>query len=157
LNKEKLISSVSIDLGLSKEKSEKAVSALFDTLMKALKKEGEISIQKFGTFRICSGKDIEGKEVKKKIKFTPAKKLALRVNNDFRNLKKVKLKKNLKVREADFNKYELYLPLTEYQNDESKDSKGWVNSKSGVQKILISDDLINLHKEITKEITKLNQ
>jgi nucleoid DNA-binding protein len=156
LNKEKIISTVSIDIGISKEKAEKAVSAVFDTVLKAIHKEGKISIQKFGSFKVYGVKDKDGIEEDKKIKFTPAKKLSLRVNNDFRNLKKVKLKKNLKKREADFNKYEIDIPPTGFQNDEQAEAAGWVNTRAGEQKILISDDLINLHKEITKEIRKLN-
>ena len=39
MDKEKIISAVSIDIGLSKEKSEKVVNAVFDSVMKALKKE----------------------------------------------------------------------------------------------------------------------
>ncbi|MEZ4822358.1 MAG: hypothetical protein R2942_08015 [Ignavibacteria bacterium] len=41
-----------------------------------------------------------------------------------------------------------------FQEIEISESSGWVNSKSGTRKILISDDLINLHKEITKDIKK---
>lgn len=155
MTKEKIISAVSIDLGISKEKAEKAVNAVFDIVMKAMKKEDELSIQKFGSFKKSGGKDTDEK---KKIRFVPSKKLALRVNSDFRNLKKVKVKKNLKDAEKLFSKYEVDLSQPEYQSAfqeiEISESSGWVNSKSGTRKILISDDLINLHKEITKDIKK---
>lgn len=147
MSKEKIISAASIDFGLSKEKAEKTVNAVFDTVLKALNKEGELSIQKFGSFKKYSGKDNEGKS---KIKFTPAKKLALRINSDFKNLKKVKLKKNLIAFEKEFKKYEVNLLRPDNLSDELSENQGWVNSKSGSRKILISDDLINLHKEITK-------
>ncbi|HMQ69555.1 MAG TPA: HU family DNA-binding protein [Ignavibacteria bacterium] len=155
MNKEKIISAVSIDLGLSKEKAEKAVNAVFDTIIKVMQKEDEFSIQKFGSFRRSGGKD---NDVKKKIRFIPAKKLALRINSDFRNLKKVKVIKDLNDSEKLYSKYEIDLSQPEYRSaDQMSDnslSSGWVNSKSGSRKILISDDLINLHKEITKEIKK---
>ncbi|MEZ4822359.1 MAG: HU family DNA-binding protein [Ignavibacteria bacterium] len=56
MTKEKIISAVSIDLGISKEKAEKAVNAVFDIVMKAMKKEDELSIQKFGSFKKSGGK-----------------------------------------------------------------------------------------------------
>lgn len=151
MNKEKLIFSVSIDLGLSKDKSEKTVNAVFDSLLKALKKDGEHVIQKFGRFKLSAGKDNEGKD---RIRFIPAKKLALRINSDFKNLKKVKIRKDLNAIEEKFLKYDVRFSITENQNDEITETSGWVNNKSDSGKILISDDLINLHKEITKEVKK---
>lgn len=151
MNKEKIISAVSIDIGLSKEKAEKVVNAVFDTVMKALKKDGELAIQKFGRFKFCSENDNERSS---RIKFIPAKKLALRVNSDFRNLKKAKIKKDLNTIEEKFRKYDVSISGTEYENDEISKSSGWVNYNSGSGKILISDDLINLHKEITKDVKK---
>lgn len=152
MDKEKIISAVSIDIGLSKEKSEKVVNAVFDSVMKALKKEGELAIQKFGRFKIYSESD---NDKSGRIKFIPAKKLSLRVNSDFRNLKKVKIKKDQKTAEEEFRKYDVIISGTENENDENFRTPGWVNNNnSGSGKILISDDLINLHKEITKDIKK---
>ena len=151
MNKERIISAISIDLGLSKEKSVKAVNAVLSCVLKAIEKDNGLVIQKFGKFKPISGKT-DGK--KNSIKFTPAKKLAIRVNSDFKNLKKVKIKKNLKTAEKKFKKYDINLIKEDLIPDGSQEIQGWVNNSTDIQRTLISDQLINLHQEITKEITK---
>ncbi len=152
MNKSDIISAVSIEFGLSREQAERTVNSLFTIIGQTLKKNKVLEIQKFGKFLLTSDKENEAET--SEIKFAPSKKLSVRVNGKFDNLKKVKIKfgsvpdineytdspieKNAKP--AEINNPEITVP-------ESKDDKILPQG----QRKLISDDLVKLHKEITKE------
>ncbi|MEO8665716.1 MAG: hypothetical protein ABI462_09490, partial [Ignavibacteria bacterium] len=114
-------------------------------------------IQKFGKFRLITDKD-PGKN--KSVRFSPSKKLSMKVNSNFDNLKKVKVK---------FGKENKHPQKTKVTKAPEKKIAGDVDVKkerdipveaaveitdNSVQRKLISDDLVNLHKEITKEEAK---
>ena len=152
MNKSDIISAVSIEFGLSKEQAERTVNSLFTIIGQTLKKNKVLEIQKFGKFRLSSDKDNEAGT--SEIKFAPSKKLSVRVNGKFDNLKKVKIKFGSV---PDINEYtdspiEKIEKPAEINNPEitapeSKDDKIITQG----QRKLISDDLVKLHKEITKE------
>ena len=152
MNKSDIISAVSIEFGLSREQAERTVNSLFTIIGQTLKKNKVLEIQKFGKFLLTSDKENEAET--SEIKFAPSKKLSVRVNGKFDNLKKVKLKFGSV---PDINEYtdspiEKIAKPSENNNPEitapeSKDDKIITQG----QRKLISDDLVKLHKEITKE------
>lgn len=172
MNKNDIISAVSIEFGLSKEQSEKVVSGIFNSIGQTLKKDRCLEIKKFGKFKITPGKDTGDKFYY--VKFTPSEKLSKRVNSNFENLKKIKQKIELNgFKEKSFEfipDRDIILPaeiirpgVNEMQsgsnvikNDEQKITvsdvpmeKSTEHKLSGQRK-LISEDLIKLHKEITE-------
>ena len=90
MNKNDIISAVSIEFGLSKEQSEITVNNVFLNVSQALKKNKVLEIQKFGKFKLISDKDSELRS--SDVRFTPSKKLSVRINSKFDNLKKMKIK-----------------------------------------------------------------
>lgn len=153
MDKDTIISAISIEFGLSKEQSEIIVSNIFGSIVQSLRKNKNLEIQKFGKFKLILDKDSKTYI----IKFTPSKKLSIRANSNFEGLKKVKLRQDfLKINE-DVSEYK----IPETQSEKEPDILPPVIVEAikedneiiitGLPRKLISDDLIKLHKEITKE------
>ncbi|HMS33325.1 MAG TPA: HU family DNA-binding protein [Ignavibacteria bacterium] len=154
MNKSDIISAVSIEFGLSKEQAERTVNSLFIIIGQSLKKYKILEIQKFGKFRLTSDKDNEAGSYE--IKFAPSKKLSVRVNGKFDNLKKVKIKfgsvpdiKDFLITAADKSEKPAGQNLQETDTAEQSAEEKII---PGGQRKLISEDLVKLHKEITKEV-----
>ncbi len=153
MNKKDIISAVSIEFGLSKVQAEKTVDSIFLNFAQTLKKNKVLEIQKFGKFRLSADKDSKSNSAE--IKFSPSKKLSVRVNGKFDNLKKVKVKfgsapevkENLKVVSGLTDNTERIIKPETSAPAASKYEK----ENIPVQRKLISEDLVKLHKEITKD------
>lgn len=153
MDKDNIISAISIEFGLSKEQSEIIVSNIFVSIAQSLRKNRNLEIQKFGKFKLILDKDSKTYI----IKFTPSKKLSIRANNNFEGLKKVKLRQNFFKINEDVSDYKI--PETERERESEilptvipeaiKEDKEIIINPS--PRKLISDDLIKLHKEITME------
>lgn len=153
MNKNDIISAVSIEFGLSKEQTEITVNNIFINIAQSLKKNKVLEIQKFGKFKLAAEKDSEVKL--DEVRFSPSKKLSVRVNSKFDNLKKTKIKFG----SVPIINYTLRSPVKNNENP-SEIKKSDINSKEEPKEVkinllsqrkLISDDLVKLHKEITKE------
>lgn len=153
MNKNDIISAVSIEFGLSKEQSEITVNNVFLNIAQTLKKNKVLEIQKFGKFKLITDKDSELRSAD--VRFTPSKKLSVRINSKFDNLKKVKIK--FGTAPVIIDKH--ILPVkknekpSEIKNDDitSQDKPREEKIIIQGQRKLISEDLVKLHKEITKE------
>ena len=153
MNKNDIISAVSIEFGLSKEQSEITVNNVFLNVSQALKKNKVLEIQKFGKFKLIADKDSELRS--SDVRFTPSKKLSVRINSKFDNLKKMKIKFGSAPVIIDDYK----LPVknneksSEIKNDDITSQEKPKEEKINMhgQRKLISEDLVKLHKEITKE------
>lgn len=153
MNKSDIISAVSIEFGLSKEQAERTVNSLFTITGQTLKKNKVLEIQKFGKFRLTSDKENEAGT--SEIKFAPSKKLSVRVNGKFDNLKKVKIKFGSA---PDIKDFQISTPDKNDKPAGPKQPETDISEQSNEDKIipggqrkLISEDLVKLHKEITKE------
>ena len=60
MTKTALIASLAEELGVSKKLAAELVNAFIDTVMNGVKKEGEVRIQGFGTFKASKRKAREG-------------------------------------------------------------------------------------------------
>lgn len=156
MNKKDIKSAVSIEFGMSIERSGKVVDNIFENLIEHFRKNKIVEIQKFGKFKMITGKDSKKYKL---VKFTPSKKLSQRVNNDFENLKKVKvsLPKDFKL-QLDLIGIEFRNPerFNVENNTNHEVSKNILQEKSSEvtsidHRKIISADLIMLHKEITKD------
>ncbi len=153
MNKNDIISAVSIEFGLSKEQSEITVNNVFLNIAQTLKKNKVLEIQKFGKFKLITDKDSELRSAD--VRFTPSKKLSVRINSKFDNLKKVKIK--FGTAPVIIDKH--ILPVkknekpSEIKNDDITSQEKPREEKIIIQgqRKLISEDLVKLHKEITKE------
>ena len=153
MNKNDIISAVSIEFGLSKEQSEITVNNVFLNVSQALKKNKVLEIQKFGKFKLISDKDSELRS--SDVRFTPSKKLSVRINSKFDNLKKMKIK--FGSAPVIIDDYKLPVKNNEksskIKNDDITSQEKPKEEKINMQgqRKLISEDLVKLHKEITKE------
>jgi len=153
MNKNDIIAAVSIEFGLSKEQSETTLNNVFLNVVQTLKKNRALEIQKFGKFKLITEKENELKSLE--VRFTPSKKLSVRINSKFDNLKKVKIKfGTAPVVNDDFksliekNEKSSELKMEDiYSQEKPKEEKTNIQG----QRKLISEDLVKLHKEITKE------
>lgn len=168
---DKIKSAVSIEFGMSKKKAGNAVEAILTGLSGQLAKGKNIELQKFGKMIVSVKKgDTSGNKI---ISFVPSKKLAKRVNNNFENLKKVKMKTgelNLNIEDIpEMNEREDKLILTKsedkFEFKISEDFKKEIQKDIGEPEIiiedkepafanpkkLISENLVKLHKEIIQE------
>jgi nucleoid DNA-binding protein len=150
MNKEELISAISIEFGLSKELSEKVINSMFSAIAQSLKKNKILKLQKFGKFKIVSEKD--GSDKNASIKYYPSKKIAARVNGNFDNLRKVKLKLESEAGKLESKDPETVRVLKDTSiSIEKSIDEGIEITKEEVERVLISEDLIKLHDEITKK------
>ncbi len=153
MDKERIISAVSIEFGLSREQSEAAVNNIFTSINQLLRKNKNLEIQKFGKFKLIQDNGGDSPV----IKFIPSKKLSQRVNSNFENLTKVKMK-NTVLQITDEKQIE---PAKEEITElvTGSDDNIVVDLNSDEDEIviteaprkLISDDVIKLHNEITEE------
>ncbi len=153
MNKNDIISAVSIEFGLSKEQTEITVNNIFINIAQSFKKNKVLEIQKFGKFKLTAEKDSKAKLAE--VRFSPSKKLSVRVNSKFDNLKKTKIKlRSVPVRNnnpgSPVRKNE-ELPEIKKSDFNAKEEPKEVKINTQGQRKLISDDLVKLHKEITKE------
>jgi Bacterial nucleoid DNA-binding protein len=76
MNKSELIMAVSEKSGLTKKDSEKAVSALFDTIVEAVSNNNKVQLVGFGTFEVRDRKERMGHNpITKEEMLIPASKL----------------------------------------------------------------------------------
>jgi nucleoid DNA-binding protein len=153
MNKNDIISAVSIEFGLSKEQTEITVNNIFINIAQSFKKNKVLEIQKFGKFKLTAEKDSKVKLAE--VRFSPSKKLSVRVNSKFDNLKKTKIKFG----SVPIINDNLGSPVKKNENP-SEIKKSEINAKEEPKEVkinaqsqrkLISDDLVKLHKEITKD------
>ena len=153
MNKNDIISAVSIEFGLSKEQSEITVNNVFLSVSQALKKNKFLEIQKFGKFKLIADKDSESRYAE--VRYIPSRKLSVRINSKFDNLKKTKIKfRTAPEIEDDFkSQIEKNEKSSEIKNDDITSQEKPKEEKINMQgqRKLISEDLVKLHKEITKD------
>jgi DNA-binding protein HU-beta len=87
MTKEELVKAIAEKAGTTKAIAEKCLNAFMETVEKVLKKNGEIRLVGFGTFRVVQRKERKGKNpktkeditipAKKVVKFQPGKKLKI--------------------------------------------------------------------------------
>ena len=88
MNKEELVKAIAEKAGTTKIVAEKCLNAFMETVEEVLKKDGEVRLIGFGTFRVVQRKEKKGKNprtkediiipAKKVVKFQPGKKLEIR-------------------------------------------------------------------------------
>ena len=87
MTKTALIASLAEDLGVSKKLAAELVNAFIDTVMNGVKKQGEVRIQGFGTFKASKRKAREGvnpQNPSQKIKFLEMKVFILKSLSEFK-------------------------------------------------------------------------
>jgi len=152
MNKNEIISSISIEFILSKDEAEKTVDIIFEILRENLRGNKNLDIPKFGEFKVIpsdTGNDSS-------VRFSPSKKLLKKVNCFFSDLKKIELQYDepeiLKI-----NDELKYTPSEEFvkQNKESEKSEDEIpllqeeeSTDEENRKKLIPEELVKLHKEI---------
>jgi len=153
MNKNDIISAVSIEFGLSKEQSEITVNNVFLNVAQALKKNRVLEIQKFGKFKLVADKESVLRSAE--VRFAPSRKLSLRINSKFDNLKKVKIKFGTApdIKDDFKSQIEKNEKSSEIKNNDNTSQAKPKEEKINIQgqRMLISEDLVKLHKEITKE------
>lgn len=156
MNKLKIKSAVSIEFALSIEKAGKVVDSIFKVLEESLIRNKSIELQKFGKINLISRKNADSKRLKS-LTYIPSKKLARRVNNNFENLKKVKLALEEKKVTGSNDKFDYKISeefLKQYKENKDEVLDIVLEDKEEPSKnsrIIIPDKLVKLHKEITAE------
>lgn len=159
MNKTKIKSAVSIEFALSIEKAGKMVDCIFKELAEGLIRNKSIKLQKFGKINLVSKKSPENVKLKS-IAYIPSKKLARRVNNNFENLKKIKLALEERKELESNDKFDYKMSdefLKQYRENKDEVLKIVLEDNDEPVKnsrIVIPDKLIKLHKEITEEESK---
>jgi len=87
MTKEELVKAIAEKAGTTKAVAEKCLNAFMETVEEVLKKNGEIRLVGFGTFRVVQRRERKGKNpktkeditipAKKVVKFQPGKKLKI--------------------------------------------------------------------------------
>ena len=91
MTKTALIASLAEELGVSKKLAAELVNAFIDTVMNGVKKEGEVRIQGFGTFKASKRKAREGvnpQDPSKKIKIPAMKVVTFKAGSEFKGMVK---------------------------------------------------------------------
>ena len=87
MTKTALIASLAAELGVSKKLAAELVNAFIDTVIAGVKKQGEVRIQGFGTFKASKRKAREGvnpQNPKQKIKIPAMKVVTFKAGSDFK-------------------------------------------------------------------------
>ena len=87
MTKTALIESLAAELGVSKRMAGELVNAFIETVMKGVKKEGEVRIQGFGTFKASKRKAREGvnpQNPKQKIKIPAMNVVTFKAGSEFK-------------------------------------------------------------------------
>ena len=91
MTKTTLIASLAEELGVSKKLAAELVNAFIDTVMNGVKKEGEVRIQGFGTFKASKRKAREGvnpQNPSQKIKIPAMKVVTFKAGSEFKGMVK---------------------------------------------------------------------
>ena len=91
MTKTALIEKLATELGVSKRMAGELVNAFIETVMKGVKKEGEVRIQGFGTFKASKRKAREGvnpQNPKEKIKIPAMNVVTFKAGSEFKGLVK---------------------------------------------------------------------
>lgn len=91
MTKTALIASLAEELGVSKKLAAELVNAFIDTVMNGVKKEGEVRIQGFGTFKASKRKAREGvnpQNPSQKIKIPAMKVVTFKAGSEFKGMVK---------------------------------------------------------------------
>jgi nucleoid DNA-binding protein len=154
LNKSEIKSAISIEFALSIEEASNIVDGIFKVMRNYLIKNRKIELRKFGKIIMTGGKNPAGNDITS-LCFIPSRKLAKRVNYNFGNLEKVKMEfKKIKADDADRVDFEIPDELANQfkeTNEEVLDIilEEIIKQPEG-KRILIPDNLIKLHREITE-------
>ena len=87
MTKTALIASLAEELGVSKKLAAELVNAFIETVIDGVKKEGEVRIQGFGTFKASKRKAREGvnpQDPSKKIKIPAMKVVTFKAGSEFK-------------------------------------------------------------------------
>lgn len=156
--KNKIISALSDQFKISKEDAGVFNECIFNTIKDCFRKNRKTEIPKLGEF-----KNIENNsaELRNSVNFIPLKKLAKNINHYFNGLKP-ELQKykdiyseysdsvpEFKISEEFKSEYK---EICKESEDQFKDEVNY-NDVYGIRKKLISDELIELHKEITNTVS----
>ncbi len=146
MDKDRIVSAISIEFGLSNNSSEKIVNSIFFHLLQGLMKNNVLKIRKFGKFKLLTDKKNEDISVR----FTPSKKLSSRVNGNYENLKKIRLRSEvygrIKIKSQTDSADKILYRDKKYDGG-NKESEAAI---ADAGRKLIPDDLIKLHEEIVK-------
>ncbi len=158
MNKKQLASMISIEFALSADQAAVVIDNVFENIISHTRKKGKLIIPKFGEFKLVSKKNpVNNKYIT--IEFLISKKLAGGVNSYFDNLSEVTLPLDNSVQVLTQNDLsDEVLDNLEVMEKKQIDPQGEPKIKpphdpnhTGKQRRLIPDDLVKLHKEITKE------
>lgn len=156
-SKKEIVTALSVQFLISKEEADNIFEIIFSTLINCFKNNRSIDLPKFGEFKTV--KNNSGK-LKNSVRFMPAKKLAKNINHCFSGLRS----ENLKYNEL-YSGYSDNIPEYKMSDDfiESykemcrenemkitEDNEG--TSETVIRKKLISDELVELHKEIINSV-----
>ncbi|MDZ4710842.1 MAG: HU family DNA-binding protein [bacterium] len=143
MNKDQIKTAVSIEFGLHKAEAGNIVDTIFEEITMCIIKNKKLELKKFGKFILSKDKK------RKYIEFIPAGKFAGKINNDFEDLEKVSVKWVKMRQEQDT------APIHKSDNPKLSATETPALSSPITQEVtqrkLISDDLVKLHLEITKE------
>lgn len=159
MNKAVIKSDISIEFALSIKEAGRIVDIVFDVLEDFVKRNKNFEIRKFGKFSSVAVKSSDNKK-HRPLTFTPSKKLSRRANYNFENLKKVKIQVKDKIEIEQPDDFDHSLP-DDFVKKIIEQSEDVINVESEEQvepvksaRILIPDNLIKLHKEITEDDKK---
>ena len=159
MNKAAIKSAISIEFALSIKEAGRIVDIVFEVLEDFVKRNKEFEIRKFGKFSSVTVKNSDNKK-HRALTFTPSKKLSKRANYNFENLKKVKIqvKDKNEIEQPDDFDHNLPDDFVKQIIEKSEDAIDIVFEEEVEQvkgaRILIPDNLIKLHKEITEDDKK---
>lgn len=159
MNKAVIKSAISIEFALSIKEAGRIVDIVFDVLEDFVKRNKNFEIRKFGKFSSVTVKSSDEKK-QRTLTFNPSKKLSKRANYNFDNLKKVKIQVTDKIEIEQPDDFDHNLPddFVKQIIEKSEDDINIVLEEQAEPvkgaRILIPDNLIKLHKEITQDDKK---
>ena len=156
--KNEIVSALSVQFNISKEDASDFSECIFNTIKYCFRKNKNLDIPKLGEFKTIKDNSVESRH---SVNFIPVKKLAKIINHYFNGLKPEEQKyteiyseysdliPEFKISEEFKSEYK---ELCKERGDILKDEVNY-NAGYGIRKKLISDELIELHKEITNSVS----
>lgn len=158
LDLKEIVSALSVEFNINKEDAVIFAVCILNTIKDCFRKNRNIEIPKLGEFKTIKS---NSGELRYSVNFIPVKKIAKNINHYFNGLKpevqKYKeiyseysdLVPEFKISEEFMNEYK---EMCKEREDILKDEVNY-NDGYGIRKKLISDELIELHKEITNTVS----
>jgi len=159
MNKSGLIEIISMEFKLSYSEAKDALNECFNVIKERLIKGKSVELQKLGKFK-ADKKESAGAQADNIVKFIAVKKINTRINSDFDNLKKIKLKITEKLPYPDDDNLDFKISdefikkmKKDFKNDSITETQIMGNEKSDPPRTVISAKVIDLHNEIINSKT----